>query len=546
MVLTWLGLRPKTSPIYGPVENIQRLQAAIGATGPLPDVAAATTGGVLLPREVMEARARRIQLLRYELFANSGRFQTRTRVKAIDELYRAEPRTFKWLVVPLDLDERLQLVSRAPDVEAREFLEQLVRETPDGDRVLLLPVHEEEAKTLKETFGALAVVDDGEMYQTASPRSVLFGGDPERVPKLVPGLEDLSVKLHLSNETYARMGGVDGSRQLDMNDCLIAPVFTHVIETLAAGLPRFEVLSEGATVCARLGDGDDAVELGAIFRKLPSELAVPGFALFSPTKERLPGASTAKTAMDVRRKDQSEHVLAADAIERLRKKNPGLSKVDGFVRLMSEPLLDIAFHFYARGVTLELHPQNFLVRFDDKTGEVKKVYVRDVHGMNYSAPWRKEHGLEDVASVEALQAHFPGITQADLDGWFMRPDPVTGEPKLRSRYEAPGIYGRNFDIYFSIFQYQALVALEESGYLTRHEVDLAMIAIRDAVEAAADKHGFDLANLDHGGYSTFTPTMEQAFDSGLRGRVLFRRPTDPAERAKYIAEHESPVLRGTP
>ncbi|MEQ8279459.1 MAG: hypothetical protein RMA76_18640 [Deltaproteobacteria bacterium] len=538
MVLTWLGLRPKSSPIYGPIENVERLQAELGAVVPPPEVAGRTAGGVLLPEGVRAASERRAQLIRYELFANSGRFQSRTRVKAMDALYRAEPRAFKWLVVPVASDDRMRLTARASDAEASTFLDQLVRDLPGTGRVLLLPVHEEEVATLQKTFGAVAVIDDGEMFQTASPRSVLFGA--EGVPRLVDGLQDLSVKLHLSDATYARMGGLDGSRQLNLNDCLIAPVFTHLLETLGEGLPRFEVLSEGATVAARLGDGKKAVELGAIFRRLPDTLAVPGFALFSPTKERLPADRAAASQVDVRAKEETR-VLAADAIERLRKKNPGLSKVDGFLKLFSEPLLDIAFHFYAQGVTLELHPQNFLMCFDPRTREVEKVYVRDVHGTNYSAAWRTEHGLEDIASVEALQAEFPGITQADLDGWFMRPDPQTGVPKLRDRYKAPGIFGRNFDIYFSIFQYQSLVALEEAGYLTRHEVDLAMIGIRDAVEAAADKHGFDLANLDVGGYTSFTGTMERAFDSGLRGRVLFRRPLDPEQRRKFIEEHEAPV-----
>lgn len=487
----------------------------------------------------------RTQLLRYELNANSGRFLSRARdvPKHLDEKSYAIAHPFKWLVVPQD---RAQLLAPVGDAAAQAMRAKLLRTivTDDGPvDVVLVPLHWQEAQTLQEASPHLLIIDDGEMHQTASPRSVLFGADPQSVPRLVPGIEAYSVKMHLSDQTYARMGGHDGSRVLNKNDCLMANVFSDVTRQLARAIPRMEVQGEDTTVCATIGEGADKVEIGAILRALPKDVAVPGFALFSPTKERLPHVKDLPGPLRARVDSGEDRLLAADALSHLRAKNPGLSKEDAFVRLFGEPILDVVFGLFAQGATLELHPQNFLLRFDERTGDVQKVVVRDLHGINYSEAWRTEHGLPDICSGDALQARFPGITQGDVDAWFKRPNPQTGVPELRDRYKVPGIFGRNFDVYISVFFYQSLVALEEAGTMTRSEVDRAMIKMRDAVEAAADKHGFDLSQLDPGGAKSFSPTMKVPFAHGMQGRILFRRPTDPVARAEYIEQHEKPVLQ---
>jgi hypothetical protein len=376
---------------------------------------------------------------------------------------------------------------------------------------------------------------------------VLFGTDDNDVPRLVNDLELYSVKMHLSNETYARMGGHDGSRVLNMNDCVMASVFSNVARTLAKQIPLLHIQGEDTTICARLSPkkNGEAVEIGAIFRDLPPEQSVPGFVLFSKTRERLPHLqdSAAAGVVAARMPRAAERLPAEDALRFFMDKHPGLSKAEAFTSLFASPVLDVVFGLYAQGASLEMHPQNFSLSFNAQTGAVDKVWARDLHGINYDANWRAQHGQPDVCSVASLQNAFPDLTQEDLNGWFTRPHLITGKPEFRDRYRAPDFMARNFDVYIAVFFYQVLTSLQQSGFMSPLDVDAALIHVRDDVERAAGAVGFDLKNLEQGGFDRMTPTMKVAFSSGMRGRVLFRRPSDKAERQRYISEHEAPVLQ---
>jgi hypothetical protein len=240
-----------------------------------------------------------------------------------------------------------------------------------------------------------------------------------------------------------------------------------------------EVLGEDVTVSATIGEGKSAREIGAIIRVMPKEPAVPGFALFSSTTERLPHIKELPGPLRARVVDAGEaRVPAADALAILMQKNPGLSKEDAFVRLLGEPVLDVVVGLYAQGASLELHPQNFMFHFDPKTSLTDKIVVRDLHGMNYNAEWRKQRGLDDVFTSKALEKAFPGITQAGILQHFQRAG------ALRDRYQAPGMFQTTLDFFSAMFFYHMLDSLHAGGHFTRDEVDDGQDSYRHSLVGA--------------------------------------------------------------
>jgi hypothetical protein len=296
----------------------------------------------------------------------------------------------------------------------------------------------------------------------------------------------------------------------------MAAVLTHLMQDFAKEIPILEVQAEAQAIAARLGQGDQAIEVGTIFRRLSDAPVVPAFALFSPTAEKLPHVKSGPDSVNLRARTADEpRLLAVDALEAYRQKTAGVSKQQAFVDLFVDPLLELMFSLYERGCTLEVHPQNFMFKFDPKTGQVDKLVVRDMHGLNYSKAYREQHGLADLLSVDALQSAFPGITQKDLDSWFTR------DGKLRDRFQSPAMFAVNLDFHGAIFFYQVLGALQQASYFGKADIDQLVETIRDRVELAASKHHFDLSQLPQ-------PTGNQgsywdADRQGIRGKILFRR-----------------------
>jgi hypothetical protein len=296
------------------------------------------------------------------------------------------------------------------------------------------------------------------------------------------------------------------------------------MRTLQPELSRYlAIQGEGVAVAAKIGEGANAIEVGTILREQPTENAVPGFGLFSETKRPLPHdpekrSVTSELVDGVLQPVERKRILADEAIRLLREKNPEMSVEDAFVALFVKPLLDVYFSLAKQGMAMELHPQNFSLVFNEQTGHVDKVLIRDLHGLNYSAEYRQSKGLEDLFSVDALKKAFPDITQADLDGYFTR------NGMLRDRFQAPGLFKTSLDFFLSIFFFQLLVSRFDAGSATRDDVNSLITRIQGEVQKAADTWGFDMKQLPQvngSGADTFWRAYANSY-YGMRGKVLFR------------------------
>jgi hypothetical protein len=483
------------------------------------------------------ARAERAQLVRFEQRANDAKYASRAVVRTTrDE--GAHP--LVWLAVDVHDDPtRVELFAAAdaPDSvvgrESARLRAALLRtvDTERGQRAMaLVPVHWEEAVTLAARFPELKFLDDGEVVRGASPRSLFLASGTPQQPRVVPALENYSVKTHLSAETYARFGGLGGSRAINRNDALFAAVIDHVFhDDVVARVPGLEVQREARAIVARVGQGDDALEVGAIFRTLfapdetpdPRRLPVPGFALYSKTRERLPHIPQPARPPRLRaQENEAERVLALDAIAFACAKNPGLSSTEALLELFVDPLLDTVFALANRGWAMELHPQNFMLRFDPATGKTSAVVVRDLHGLVYSKAWREARGLADAFDPAQLQSAFPGIAQADVDAYFQR------DGVVRERHVPPKMFSRSIDFFATIFWFHLLDQATDpalGGPFSRSDLSVLQQAIRDRVDAKATEHRFDMSDFRQ---PRALPGNDidaaRAAPHGVRGRILFR------------------------
>jgi len=473
-------------------------------------------------RHINAERSMRSQSIRYELNANNGRYADGKRNVAQSMNAGNTPHPMHFVVMaPGDV----KFFAPKGDAEAAKILATLQRTLTDPktgkqEQVVLLPVHWEEAKVLAENNPKLRIVTDGEVYASASPRSLFFGPMAGQVPQELSAIEHYSVKTALSAEAYKRLGGLGGSRELNDNDSLMASTLSYAMERLK---PRFSPLvefqSEARTISGTIVQGGESVQVGAIFRELPKSPAVPGFALFSETTESLPHVPKQTGVVDVSRTGvptDRKRILASEAMDFAISKNPGMTREQAFSKLFVEPLLDVFFSMAKEGVSMELHPQNFQLKFNPDTGLVDKVVIRDLHGMNYDSTWRKKQGLEDVMSVDSLKAAFPDIKQSDIDGYFMR----NGE--IRDRYKIPGMLATTLDFFMGTFFYQLLNSTTPEPF-DAQQIQTVMNNIKSKIASEADKNGFDLKQLPQPrGNTPYTAISE----SGIRGKIVFRNRID--------------------
>lgn len=485
------------------------------------------------------ARHLRGQSIRYENLANRGVYADVRSVVAHGGNLDLTPRPLVFAEVPLTDPGQARLFHRAGDAVGDALEDKLITPPRSGAPGLAhLPVHWEEKRTLEESFPNLRFVQDGEVYRGASPRSLFIGTDPDQIPARYPELEHLSLKMHLSKSTYARMRGLGGNRDINANDAFMATVLSHLMEELRPVLsPYFDYQPEARAMAVRIGAGEEATEVGMIFRDLGDRALIPGFALFSPTAEPLPHAplravdlraSEARTEGRASAAREGKKVLAFEAMQLAMARNPELGLEEAFLRLFVDPLADVMFSLARQGLSAEIHPQNFLLEFDPRTGDVAKVVLRDLHGLGCDDAWRLDHGLEPLLTPGHLRSAFPDIRQADLDGYLKR------DGVIRDRYLAPRMFRKMIDFFGGMFFLQLLSALHEAGHLSTTEVDALVERIKDRLEDAARAHGFDLASVE----DPRVPHVSfwNAQESDIRSKAVFRRA--PEKRARDAGTDE--------
>jgi hypothetical protein len=205
-------------------------------------------------------------------------------------------------------------------------------------------------------------------------------------------------------------------------------------------------------------------------------------------------------------------VLAREAIAFALQKNPHLSRDEVFLQLFVDPLLDAFFSMAREGISMELHSQNFLLGFDAESGLVKRLVIRDLHGINYSHAYREREGKSDLFSVEALKPHFPNIRQEDIDGYFTR------NGAIRDRYLEPTLWKSTIDFFMSSFWFQTLAATSPDPF-SEVARERLMDRIRDRVTEKAAAYEFDLSQLPQ---PSSTEQFHTLAKNGIRGRIIFR------------------------
>lgn len=466
----------------------------------------------------LAARVLRQQAVNYELLANDGRYCNPKEKVAISKQAEKIAHPLMWIVLPLSNDKQAQVFAPSGSEEGERIKGQLIRIEKDEagveQKVAYLPVHWEEAKTLKQRFPTLKVIQDGEVYRGASPRSLFVAFGEKSLPNTAPDIEGYSLKMHLSIETYNRLGGLGGNRDIDIKDARIASMFSHVCESLRPKLsPYAKFQAEDVTMAVQIEGEDKSNQVGMIFRKLTDEPAIPGFGLYSPTTEPLP--HRAKSGVLAARSPKPR-ILAAEAMYLYQVRHPEKSKIDAYIDLFVNPLLDVIMSMAKEGMSMELHSQNFLLSFDPDTGATKNVIIRDLHGMNYDADWRAKRGLPDLFSVANLKKAFPDVEQDHLDAWFKR------DGKVRDRYLMPGSLQSTLDFFTTMFWMNSLDSLLSYKHLSKHEIGQIITGIKDRTEEYAAKWGVDLSVLPRaveGQQSSFWVAETE----GVRGRILFRR-----------------------
>jgi len=229
-------------------------------------------------------------------------------------------------------------------------------------------------------------------------------------------------------------------------------------------------------IVANLGPARGQRTVGAIFRRWPAVELIPGFAMYS--RRRVPPDTGARDPRPL-----GVALVASGLPASSDGKARRLATIDRCLALFVDPLLDVFFSLAAQGVTLQLHAQNILFELDAEGRALRRVWVRDMGGVNYAPEFRLAHGQADL--MPAAIAAVPGATAGDLSLWFER------DGVKRRLFDERFIFGHAYDTQLSAFWFQLLVGFYRAGLFSRRELRTLRHAIRERAGLAARHHGFD-------------------------------------------------------
>jgi len=414
-----------------------------------------------------------------------------------------------WAMMPVD---DVKIFTKGDQVTLPSHLQGIIRDVevagkrgPEKQKFAFFPIHWQQKDIVGKEY---PLVEEGLAHVSASVRVVYM--DPTS-PMALGDFSHTNIKMHLDDVKGSETpinGGLGGHRRIDAVWAEMSPTITGLMEKMIKEQkfsPLVDVMPEAVTMV-------DKNNRGVIFRTVPEGEVFPAFSLYSPVpKEAKDGLKLAALGG----KAPSTDILAVDLLENLRQKNPGLSKMDAIRELFVDPVLDVVMSMAKEGMALELHPQNFMFRFDPATGKVKNIVCRDLHGFNYSADYRAKKGLPDLLAPESLkQMGFPHLKQETVKAYFEK------DGKVRDRFKSPAVFENTFDFFSSMWYFHTLDSLEKAGYITHSDALQAAEMIKDRLEFFAGKYKFDLSQLNQ-------PTKQYEFTAdpatGIRHKILFRR-----------------------
>lgn len=331
-----------------------------------------------------------------------------------------------------------------------------------SDGASLFPVHPLTAAR----FNASELVQSGSFTVGASYRTVFFE-PPAAHPAaaLIPAGHMLMIKLHLDDP----LPGNAGDRRL-------TPVKVRKCIGLSRQLPRdLELLQDRHTLqIVRERAGVLLGDRGAIIRIVPHSRMLPLFSVYSRDSTR-PGERPVLLKV-------LDHLgLSADEV------------AERFGELLCEPLLRGLMAGFALGYSFEMHAQNTLVSFGDRT-VIGNVHFRDLESVYFFPEIRARHGFPRADLDLENRELFPSIKPASR--WF----------------------NRNVDHDIGRIFRALLHAMQKEDYFTDSRVKIAIQSCRLRYRALVDE--FDLHDLN--GLGRWLPVSRTPYGTGWRRGDYYR------------------------
>jgi len=366
----------------------------------------------------------------------------------------ASPVTLPWKVISKEKISVFSTDSRISKYFHQELLE--------SDRVLL-PVHPMDEKH----YCADKVAQSGKIEFSASYRTVFY--EPERgglFADLIGDDEVLMLKLHLVEP----LPGIPGDRRLTRQIIDRCVSLSNVLGKEVGRDPMAEQL-EIIPEFFGMTDG----ETGVLLRLLPRIGLVPLFSLYSG---------------DSRNRHRPPLI-----VERVREifGNDSNRAARLMGTMLARPLVRSLLAGFRAGISLEMHAQNTLVQLGDDE-LISRVYFRDIEGVVLFNDYRIAHGLEPLF----------------LDSEFA--------DSLDPKASIHRLYNRNLDHDLGRIFAGSLVALQEYGFLTDHEVRIATQSIKTATAEAVKEGEMDKM----GRLGRLLPFSRAPWGNGLRFGHYFR------------------------
>jgi len=282
------------------------------------------------------------------------------------------------------------------------------------------------------------IIESGRMKIIASYRTVLYEPDSTGPIRLnLRSGEKLMVKLHYDGS----LPGIPGDRSLTRNKVAKCIAVSRELERLSTTnrlSPNLKIIREEIGLVHE--------NRGAIFRRIPGRPLIPGFSLHS-TDRRFPHKDPL-----VLRLLKSVHGFSSNEAAEM------------FGELFATPLLTSLFSAFREGFSLEMHPQNVLIGFNE-SGLIDEVYYRDLEGVVFSNYWRRSVGLPKLFD--------------DNDN----PELHMFDKRIR-RY-----FNRNLDHDLGRFWMNLIDVLRNVDYFQPKDVRTAVHSVRRAVRSAIRAFG---------------------------------------------------------
>lgn len=339
---------------------------------------------------------------------------------------------------------------------------EVVNEFRHGDK-RMIPIHPLE----ESRYSSNELIYTGKIRFSASYRTVFYVPDNNSpLSGWCPRDKTLMLKLHLEEP----LPGIPGDRRL--NESIISKC-VYLSSVLPAEIQNDEMASDLEIVPEFFGI--TAGDCGVLLRLLPGTGVVPGFSLYS--KDRQHSQREPMIVRSLRNRFGDDSARAAES----------------FGADFARPLVRSLVAGFRKGISLEMHAQNTLVRMGNDAS-IQRVFVRDMEGTVVFNEYREKNGLAPLGS--SLEHGLEAYTDASIKRLF----------------------NRNLDHDIGRMFNGTLRALRQSGFFDSSDSEAAVRSVRRVVRQAIS----DGDLMDICGFGRYLPLSRAPWGSGLRPGHYFR------------------------